>query len=311
MTLDGRSLTLTNLDKPLWPEDELTKADLIRYYLKAAPYLLPHLAGRPLSITRHPDGIHGESFYQKNTPAYAPAWIARFPVFGDGHTTEYPLCEERATLVWLANQAAIGLHPWLSTVAHPDRPDLMVIDLDPAEGATFDQVRQVAHLIHTCLQALGLKGYPKLSGATGLHIYVPIAPCYPYSTVSQLAGQIGALVVQAVPGTATNERRVRDRTGRVYIDHLQNLPGKTIAAPFSVRPLPRAPLSMPIAWDEIDRFEPDAFRLAELLGGPIDGVLANRAPLFAPVLELRQNLTPALEHFGLEESACVTGPPNN
>ncbi|HET7558314.1 MAG TPA: non-homologous end-joining DNA ligase [Limnochordia bacterium] len=291
----GRELKLTHLERVLWPERNLTKADLLKYYAEAAPALLPHLHRRPLTVTRHPQGIRGQSFYQKNTPDYAPEWIERWAVEGDARTIHYPLCEEPATLLWFGNQAAIGLHPWLSTTAQPAQPDILVFDLDPADGATFAQVRRVAALVRICLDRLGLNGFPKLSGATGVHIYVPIAPDYPYRVVAAFAGRIGEAIVAAAPKDATNLRRVRERTGRVYVDHLQNLPGKTIAAPFSVRPLPGAPVSMPVTWDEIDCLEPDAFKLPEA----IDEV-RRRAPLFAPVLQQRQSLAAALRAVGVE-----------
>lgn len=294
VSIAGRELTLTHLDKVMWPDCGYTKGDLISYYVRISPYLLPYLAGRPLTVTRYPDGISGPSFYQKNCPPGAPPWVRTYPVRSNRRVIAYILAEDVATLAWLANLGAIEMHPWLSRVERPNFPDVAVFDLDPAEGATFADVVEVAHLVRAALDWLGLQGYPKVSGATGVHIYVPIEPEYPYRVVSRFVGAVGALIVKADPAKATNERRVFRRTGRVYIDHLQNLPGKTIAAPFSLRPRPGAPVSVPVAWDDLAQIRPDRFHL-----GNIWEWLQARGDLMRPVLSLRQSLGPALARLGL------------
>lgn len=288
----GRPLALTNLGKVLWPDAGYTKADLIRYYVQIAPFLLPHLLDRPLTVTRHPNGILADSFYQKDCPPGTPDWVTTHRVEGKEKAIDYILADSPATLAWLANQAAIEVHPWLSRIDAPDHPDVAVIDLDPAEGATFADVVTVARLAQALLAELRLAGYPKISGATGLHVYVPIERRYAYRVVSRFVGRIGELIVQAAPDTATNERLVKRRTGRVYVDHLQNLPGKTIAAPYSLRPLPGAPVSMPITWEEVGAFPPDAFNLETALSR-----VQRTGDLFAPVLEHPQNLDAALQRL--------------
>ena len=176
----ARQLELSNLDKELWPGEGVTKADLISYYVAVAERLLPHLAGRPLTLTRYPHGIAGDMFYQKDTPDYAPDWLPTYTVHSEdtNRNIRYMLAQEPAALAWLANQAVIEIHPWMSTIQHPEFPDYAVIDLDPSEGATFADAVEIAGLVHIILSKLGLVGFPKLSGATGIHIYVPLKPEY-------------------------------------------------------------------------------------------------------------------------------------
>lgn len=288
--VDGRPIQLTNLEKPLWPMDGYTKADLIRYHAAVAPILLPHLAGRPLTLTRYPDGIDGESFYQKDSPGYTPEWIRTFPVFSkdSNRIIRYIVAEEPATLTWLANQACIEIHPWMSKTNAPEHPDVAIIDLDPTAPAGFEEARWMAFQTRRVLDEMGLTGFPKLSGATGIHIYIPVMPRYTYAITSGLVGVIGSVLSQRFPHQATNERLVRNRKG-VYIDHLQNLPGKTIVAPYSPRPLPGAPVSTPVTWAELERVRPEAFTLATV-PTRIDRV----GDLFAPVLTEKQSLDPFL-----------------
>lgn len=285
--VDGRTVELSNLDKLLWPEDGITKADLIHYVFTAAHLILPHLEGRPLTVTRYPDGIDEEGFYQKDCPAHAPEWIPTFPVPSKdetGKVTHYILANEPAALVWLANQAAIELHPWMSRAERSLHPDYLVIDLDPAEGATFADVRLVARAVKELLDHLGLLSFPKLSGSTGIHVYVPLEPKYTYGQTSAFAGYVGKVIAAALPEKATNERLVKRRGPRVYVDHLQNLPGKTIVSAFSPRPLPGAPVSVPFSWEELDQVSPEQFTLKE-----IDRILA-RPLAFQRLYEHPQNI---------------------
>ncbi|NLM23418.1 MAG: DNA polymerase domain-containing protein [Firmicutes bacterium] len=288
LTVNRREVRLTNLQRILWPEEELTKRDLIRYYIQVAPYLLPHLANRPLVVQRFPRGIHGEGFYQKNIPAGAPCWLTTCPVsHREGKVTRYVVAENLETLVWLGNQACLELHPWLSSLNHLERPDFCVFDLDPMENSTFDQVRQVAQAIRDTLEALGLKSYPKLSGATGIQIYLPVKPLYTYDQVRRFAEVVCLRVHELLPEITSLARAVGERGGKVYLDYLQNVYGKTLAAPYSPRPLPGAPVSMPLDWSEVGP------------GGPAPGdfTILNALPRlerygdrFAPVLEEKQEL---------------------
>lgn len=261
--IGGRRLKLTNLDKLLWPSDGLTKGDLVRYIILVGPTLLKHLSGRPLTIRRFPNGIEDKGFYQKNCPTYAPDWIETFSVLSDdGDVTRYIVPNELATLVWLANQGAIEYHPWMSRTEAADRPDYAVVDLDPGEGATFEDARYVASLTKRWLDRLQIRGYPKTSGATGIHIWIPLDPIYDFSTTSQFVGLLGQLVAQDDPARITTERLVRNRpVGTVYFDHLQNLPGKTVVAPLSPRPLPGATISAPFAWEQLQTIRPERITL--------------------------------------------------
>lgn len=294
--IDGQELSITNWEKVLWPETGYTKGDLIRYYSLAAPYLLAHLRDRPLTVTRYPHGIGGKSFYQKNCPQYAPAFVETVTVKGDqpNKTINYILAQNRPTLVWLANQACIELHPWLSLHSRSQYPDCLVFDLDPAEGCDFDDAREIAFLVKKALDELGLLSYPKLSGATGIHIYVPIKPKYAYQVTSGFVGSVGRILEAVYPAKITTERLVKNRTGRVYIDHLQNLLGKTLAAPYSPRPRPQAPISTPVTWQELGRVYPHQFHLGNILER-----LQNTPDLFAPVLGPGQSLDKALLDIGV------------
>jgi bifunctional non-homologous end joining protein LigD len=289
-----RTVEVTNLDKPMWPEEGITKGDLIRHYAAVAERLLPHLTGRPLTLTRYPDGVHGGMFYQKDTPHHAPDWIPTYPVWSEdsGRVIHYLLAEEPATLVWLANQAAIEIHPWMSRVERPAHPDYAVIDLDPAPGAALADAVEIAALVRVLLERLDLAGFPKLSGASGVHIYVPLAPRYTYQETSRFVGYLGELIVQAYPEKATNERLVRRRAGKVYIDHLQNLPGKTIVAPYVPRPRPGAPVSVPVTWDELGRVTPAQFHLRNT------AAILNRPRDFDNMYRLRQSLDHVLRLCG-------------
>ena len=287
--IGGRRLTVSNLAKILWPEDGYTKGNLIDFYQRVAPYLLPHLQGRPLVVTRYPDGIYGESFYQKDLPAHAPPWVKVFPHQGEERLIHYVLCEDAATLAWLSNQACVELHPWLSRASNPGCPDLAVFDIDPATPATYRHVVEVALLIKEALARLGLNVYPKTSGATGLHLYLPIKPEYPYSVVRRFVEEVARLLYRVHPRRITLERQVNKRAGKVYIDYLQNVRGKTLAAPYSLRPLPGAPVSTPLVWAEVEKFEPANFTIAT-----VPGRLERTGDLIEPVLTNRQELSPAL-----------------
>lgn len=282
----NRVLSLSNLAKPLWPEDGIVKADLVRYYLAVAPYLLPHLSGRALTVVRFPDGIQGKGFYQKNLPASAPEWLPRCEAPSEeAGTISYLVAEEPAALVWLANQAALELHPSHHRCDRPDRPDWAVIDLDPADGVPLDDVREVAALAKRLLDGLGIAAYPKFSGLTGIHLYIPLPRRYSYAEVSRAVGYVGRLLLQLNPRRVTVERLIRNRTGKVYVDHLQNLANKTIVAAYSPRPRRGAPVSTPVTWDELFSREPAEFNVHT-----VPDRVRQFGDLFAPVLARQQNL---------------------
>lgn len=212
----GKSLKLTNLEKLMWPGDKINKAGLIKYYADIADILLPHLKDRLFIMSRYPDGIHGEMFYQKDCPGYAPEWVRTFPVKSSdaGKTINYIICNDLNTLLWLANQACIELHIWLAKVPEINYPDIMVFDLDPMPPAGFADTLEVALLVKEALDQFGLHGYPKTSGATGLHVFVPIKPEYTYSEVRDAVEFICRQVHAVFPRKTTMERLVADRGAR-------------------------------------------------------------------------------------------------
>lgn len=250
--VEEREIKLTNLDKLMWPEDGLTKAQLVRYYYAIAPYLLPHMRNRPVVMKRYPDGIYGEAFYQKECPVYAPDWVETYAVAHARKVINYIVCNDVATLVWLANQGCIEVHCWASRLEEVDCPDLAIMDFDPAEGASFEDVLKIALLFRKALKEFGLEGWPKTSGASGLHIFIPIKAVYPYQVVTESMKFLAELLVKAYPEKTTVERSVPKRKGKVYLDYLQNGRGKTMAFQYGLRPFAGAPVSTPLLWVEVE-----------------------------------------------------------
>jgi bifunctional non-homologous end joining protein LigD len=287
---------LSRPDKVLWPQGGFTKGDYAAYLLAVADVLLPHLRGRPLVLTRYPEGADGPSFYQKNLPAGAPDWI---PTYAErsrsGRLIRYVLCHDERTLVWLAAQAAIEFHPWLATTADPERPDRLVIDLDPMPPAGFEEARLLAAAVRTLLARAGLRSYPKTSGATGIHVFVPIRPRYPYAALQAVGRAVGEALRRSCPERVTLERAVARRAGRVYVDYLQNARGKTLVAPYAPRPLPGAPVSTPFPWDELGSVRP-----AELNLATVPQRVRERGDAFAGVLAADQDLAPLAELLGVD-----------
>ncbi|MCL6450111.1 MAG: non-homologous end-joining DNA ligase [Acetobacteraceae bacterium] len=291
----GRRLLVRNLDKVLWPEDGYTKADLISYYLQVAPVMLPHLRDRPLVLTRYPDGIHGAHFYQKDLPDGTPDWVASVPFLSPstGRVVRYCLCPDAATLAWLGSQACLEIHPWLSRTSSPSEPDFAVLDIDPAPPAGFAEARRLALALGGLLERLKLSSALKTSGATGLHIYVPLLPGHTYPGVREFVRRVAVLLYRTFPRMVTLERTVRRRAGRVYLDYLQNVRGKTLVAPYGVRPLPGAPVSTPITWQELIRVDPAGFTLST-----VPARVRAVGDLFAPALGLGHRLDFALLPIG-------------
>lgn len=297
VTVSGvdRPLHVTNTDKPFFPDGE-TKGDLIAYYGTIAPLLLPHLRDRAIVLARYPEGWDGDWFYEKQVPSHAPSWVPTFPLHSEhrGEPIDFVTAPDAATLMWIANLGAIEIHPWLSRVTTPDHPDVAVFDLDPAEGATWDQVVETATHLRVVLDRLGLASYPKTSGATGLHLHVPLEPTHPYARVRAVVEAIGRLIVAADPNLATLEWDIPKRHGKVFIDHNQNVRGKTIASVYSVRPRPGAPVSTPLLWDEVGEVSPSDFTIFTIWER-----VSRHGDLFAPVLRGGQTLAGAETALGL------------
>ncbi|MFD0766109.1 DNA ligase D [Mucilaginibacter lutimaris] len=249
--VDGHSLKLTHLNKLYWPEDKVTKRDMFNYYHQVAPFMVPYLKDRPMSLNRFPGGIHGESFYQKNVRDKAPEWAETMPhTNGEGVDKDYLLGNNEATLLWMASLGCIEMNPWFSRVTSPDNPDYCIIDLDP-DKQHFDQVIQAAQEVKKVLDAIDVPSYPKTSGSTGMHIYIPLGAKYTYDQSQLFANIIVQLVQQQIPDFTTLERIISNRKGKMYLDFLQNRPGATIAGVYSLRPKPGATVSMPLTWDEV------------------------------------------------------------
>lgn len=292
--LSGRRAQLTHPDRILWPQDGITKAELVSYLTAVADAMLPHLRDRPLSLTRFPRGIQSGGFYQKNAPPYTPAWITTYTFSHGDREVHYILCQDLATLQWLGNQAVIEIHSWLSRAPNPYVPDFAVIDLDPDPPAGFAEAVQAALLVKRVLDAFGLRGYPKTSGATGVHIYVPVEPRYTYATLAAFVGAVGDLLRESVPWLVTRERAVARRGGKLYVDHLQNVLGKTLVAPYSPRPLDGAPVSAPLRWEELPAVSPHMFTIRTM-----PARLAQVGDLFQEVLTDRQDIDAAVRQLGL------------
>ena len=262
-----KGIERSNLDKVFWPDEGLTKGDLLAYFEQAAPAILPVVRDRPLTVIRYPDGISGPSFYQKNTPAYAPDWVRTVPLRAESanRTVNYAVCNSVRTLLWLANQAAVELHPWLSRIDRIDVPDQLVFDLDPPAG-DFSRAVSVAFTLREVLGGLGLEGLPKTSGGKGVHVVVPLQRRHDYRQVRAAANAIGEMVAGRIPDEATTEFRIEKRAGRVYLDPGRNAPGAHVAVVYSPRARPGAPVSFPVPWDELTGVRPADYTISNVPG---------------------------------------------
>jgi bifunctional non-homologous end joining protein LigD len=285
--VDGHQIKLTNLEKVLFPEDGYTKADLITYYTEVSTYLVPVIRDRPLTLKPFPDGISGQSFYQKDKPSFTPRWIKSWTDRAADREggIDYVLGNDLATLIWMANYTAIEIHPWLSRIDKPDHPDFAIVDLDPSTGATWAQVKETALIVRDLLHGLDLEGFPKTTGSRGIHVLVPIARRYTFDESRGFVERIGKAAREKAPTLVTLTFAKKERRG-IYIDYLQNVRGKTTAGPYSVRPIKRAPVSAPLRWDEVAALgRPDAFTMANM-----SERLAKVGDLLAPALKLPQKL---------------------
>jgi len=247
----GHELKFTHLSKLYWPEDGVSKREMFNYYYQVADYILPYLKDRPMSLNRFPGCIHSNGFYQKDITDIAPDWADTFPyTTGEGEQKEYLLGNDEAALLWMASLGCIEMNPWFSRSQTPDNPDYCVIDLDPDKN-TFDQVIHAAQIVKEVLDQIEVSCYPKTSGSTGMHIYIPLGAKYSYDQSKMFAETIVNLVHQRIPEFTTLERMLANRKGKMYLDFLQNRPGATIACPYSLRPKPGATVSMPLSWEEV------------------------------------------------------------
>ena len=280
MRLGRYDVPVTNPDKPFFPERGLTKGDLVSYYAGVAEHALPHLRRRPFHMKRFPNGVEGEFFHQKRVPANHPEYVDEvFVQFPSGHSTVFAIVDNAAALVWVANLGCIELHTWASRVPEIEQPDYVLIDLDPTTDGQWPFVREIALVVREVMDELGLRSYPKTSGATGLHILAPIKPELAFPVVRNFAKALAVEVERRVAdqAIATTTWRVADRVG-VFVDYGQNARDRTIAAAYSVRPTPDARVSAPLSWDEVATVEPEAFTLETMpariaaAGDPMQGM---------------------------------------
>ena len=294
--VDGFSVPISNLHKIYWPTSGLTKYDLIDYYLNISDVLVPHLVGRPQSLHRHPNGIEEEGFYQKDFEN-APVWMESVPIYSKSseREIEYLLCQNTASLLYLANLGCIEINPWNSRVGSLDFPDYGIIDLDPPEGRDFNAVIEIALEFKNILDAIKIEGYCKTSGSKGLHIYLPMGAQYTYEEVRSFIKLLCYAVAQRLPKIATLERTIKKRDGKVYLDYLQNRKGHTIAAAYAVRPLPGAPVSTPVAWEELQKgLTSQRYNINNFIKR-----LEDVGDLFGPLKTEALNMTTALENLEL------------
>ena len=252
--IGGHDLKFTNLSKLYWPDEGISKRDMINYYYQVAPYLLPYLKDRPQTLNRHPHGIKGPSFYQKDVKGKAPQWIETFPYYSyaDQREKEFLVVTDEASILYVASLGCIEMNPWSSTRKHPDNPDWCIIDLDPDQNS-FDQVIQAARVTKEVLDAIGVPSFPKTSGSTGLHIYIPLGAKYTYEDSKEFGRSIAKIVHAELPDFTSIERKTSNRDGKMYVDFLQNRPQATVAGPYSLRPKPGATVSAPLVWEEVKK----------------------------------------------------------
>lgn len=288
-------LKFTNLSKVFWPKENVTKRDMLNYYYRMAPFILPYLKDRPQSLNRFPNGINGKSFYQKDVTGKVPSWIKTFLYHSeaDNRDKHFLVPHNEAGILYMASLGCIELNPWNSTVHNPDNPDWCIIDLDPAQ-TTFDQVIEAAQVTKQILDDLGIPSYPKTSGSTGLHVYIPLGAKYSYEQSKEFARVIATMVHEQIPSFTSIERMVKNRKGKMYVDFLQNRPQATVAGPYCLRPKPGAPVSMPLHWEEVKK----GLKITEFnIFNAYDRV-KEVGDIFNPVIRKGIDLQKIVEKFG-------------
>ena len=289
-----RFVRLSNLDKLYWPDERITKGDLLRYYRDVASALLPYIRDRPFTMKRYPDGWQGRPFFRKDVTNYAPAWVKRVTVSvttreQQRRTIEVPVVNDELALLWMVNTGCIESHTWYSRIDKLERPDWVIFDLDPSDDVGFAETAQVALLVKRALDALGLASFPKTSGALGLHVLVPIERRHTYDDTRRFATEVARAIAGTHADLATTEWSKAKRRG-VLIDASQNAKGKSIASVYSVRPMPGATVSTPLDWDEVnDTLDPSIYTMEAVLDR-----LDSYGDLHAGMLKTRQRLGPAL-----------------
>lgn len=281
----GREVRLTNLQKVFWPELGVTKGDLLQYYADVAPALLPHLRDRPMVMKRYPHGASGDFFFMKRAPEPRPDWIETHAVeHGSGKVIDFPLVQDLASLLWVINLGCIDLNPWYARQDDTDRPDFLHFDLDPVEGATFDHVLETALAVRAALTELEMPSYAKTTGSKGIHVYVPIVRGPLQKEVWEVAKTLAVVLESRHPKLITAEYRIANRPkGHVLVDYNQNAWGHTLASIYSVRPRPRASVSTPLSWEEVER----GVKIEDFRIDNVPARIAEVGDLWAPLLAPR------------------------
>ena len=286
-------VNISNRQKIYWPDEGFTKGDVIDYYDKIADLILPHLKGRPLSLKRNPNGIRDNGFYHKDAGENAPDYVDVFKVKSESNNKiiDYIVCNNKATLLYVANLGCIEINPWNSTTKKPGHPTWMVIDIDPSDKNTFTEVVDTALAVKRVLDKAGIKSYCKTSGSSGLHVYTPLKNKYDYDTVRDFAQIIASLVQEQLPETTTLERSLSKRGPKIYIDWLQNRTGQTLASVYSLRPVPGASVSAPLDWKEVNhQLHPKQFTIQNIFQR-----IKKKGDIFLPVLNEANSIDKALK----------------
>nr|MBC7243758.1 DNA polymerase domain-containing protein [Chloroflexota bacterium] len=289
--VDGRALVVSNLRKVFWPEDCLTKEDMLRYYQAVAPTMLPYLKDRPVTLRVFPDGIHGFSYYRRDAPEHAPKWLryVDYQPETSARIIQLPLIDDAAGLLWLANEGAIEFHSWASCVTNLTQPDMAILDLDPGDQATFDEVLQAALRLRDALEKLNLHSYPKTSGGRGLHVYLPLDSGHTFEEVRMWVRTLAERLAVSYPELIAVAHGATHRGRQVTIDHAQNSIGRNTAAPYTLRAQRGALVSAPLTWSEVEagHIRPSDFALRTL-----SERVQMKGDLFAPILQGGQWLPP-------------------
>ena len=297
LDVDGRDVRLTNLDKVFWPDEKITKGDLIQYYADVAPVLLPHIRDRAMVMKRYPHGAGGEFFFMKRAPVPRPDWIRTCRItHGSGNIIDFPVMDDVPSLLWVINLGCIDLNQWYAKCDDINRPDYVHFDLDPGDGATWERVLESGRIVRDALDALEMPSVVKTTGSRGLHVYAPIVRGPVQKDVWTFAKALAVELAARHPDLMTSEYRVAKRPkGRVLVDYNQNAWGRTLASIYSVRPRPLAPVSTPVTWKEIDK----GVRIEDFRIDNVRSRIEKLGDLWKPLLntgdrvDLRKYLTPA------------------
>ena len=295
LEIDGKRVNFTNLEKIYWPDSGLRKYDLIDYYLKISDYIIPYLKDRPQSLHRHPNGINKTGFFQKDNEGLLENWIETVKIYSKSSDKdiEYMLCQNEATLLYMANLGCIEINPWSSRIQNLDKPDYTVIDLDPSDKNSFEEVIEVAQIAKEILHAAEIEAYCKTSGSRGLHIYIPLAAEYTYSEARDFTKLICYFIQERSKGLTSMERAVKNRKGRIYLDYLQNRRGQTLASAYCVRPRKGAPVSAPIEWQELK----SGLKISDFNLKNMPARLDEKGDIFSKVLSSSIDMEAALERL--------------